>query len=185
MSDVLDEQLRATPNPDEIRYGGFWVRVVASIIDSLVLSPLIVFSFLDILKWKLGFVYLLVSLLGAAYKPWMEYSYGATLGKMALGLKVVSQTYESITAQQALLRYLPWGISTIISIISTAILFSDPVFQTATDFMDFTMIQNQVPLQSLSNLSFVFILASSITVAFSQFKQGLHDMIAKTYCIYK
>ena len=78
-------------------------------------------------------------LLGAIYMVAMNTAYGATLGKMALGLKIVKADGSRIGFGTALIRY-------ILEII----------------FASFTL-----------NITF-------LTVAFTQKKQGLHDMVAGT-----
>ena len=63
----------------EHEYAGFWIRVLAAIIDSFVLLP---FAFLYLLV-LVGINSLALTLVGlllsACYKPFMEFKYGAIL----------------------------------------------------------------------------------------------------------
>jgi uncharacterized RDD family membrane protein YckC len=82
-------------------YVGFWIRLVALVIDLVVLSVLqrlIIFAFRPPLR---GLFSLVLSL---GYAPFMIYQYQATLGKMALGIKVSSQDGKKMELFQVLLR---------------------------------------------------------------------------------
>jgi uncharacterized RDD family membrane protein YckC len=135
-------------------YAGFWLRVVASFIDGLVLS---------IPNWivlgSLGFTQMTdPSLIMASIGPivaglfviqWLycalmeSSSKQATLGKMALGLKVTDLNGERISFGKATGRF----------------------------FGKF--------------LSYMILYIGVIMVAFTQKKQGLHDMLANTLVVKK
>jgi len=85
----------------KLDYAGFFIRLVAVLLDFLVLAIIqrfVRFAFRPPLK---GFVSLTVSL---GYAPLMLYYYQATLGKMALKLKVVSEDNKKLEVFQVLLR---------------------------------------------------------------------------------
>jgi uncharacterized RDD family membrane protein YckC len=92
-----------------VRYAGFWIRFVASIIDGIILF--IPSMFLGILAVALGGGNEIVSLtktfatvvIGGIY-IYIIYRYQASPGKMALGLKIVSDNFERMTLGQVLLR---------------------------------------------------------------------------------
>lgn len=92
---------------EEMRYAGFWIRLMAYILDSLVLLAVNrVLTDLLGLDWPrtfLGLNYpeLIISL---AYFVVLTVVYGQTLGKMALGIKVVSQDGRSNAWGPILLR---------------------------------------------------------------------------------
>jgi uncharacterized RDD family membrane protein YckC len=149
----------AAPAP-AIRYGGFWIRVVAAIIDS-VLIGIVVFPVLGILGVSIGLAGSQVSMpeigvhlvrgivawvlfMGAGwlYEAILESSSKqATVGKMALGLKVTDEYGQRISFARASARY-------------------------------FSKI-----------LSRMILLIGYIMVGFTQRKQGLHDMIAGTQVV--
>ena len=89
----------ATP----VAYAGFWLRAAAILIDALVITALnLVIIFLlplsDPLKgW-------LVTLWGLGYMIFMVGKYQATLGKMAVGLRIERTTGEKIGFGRAALR---------------------------------------------------------------------------------
>ena len=146
---LLMESLQPYP------YKGFWIRFVAALIDSIVLTIIILFLFgfsLVIFGAALGegagigmafLVLILASLATILYKPLMEASdYQGTLGKYALGMKVVGGRGQKISMTSSFIR-------TILFIIGAIFLLCLGV----------------------------------IMVGFSDYKQGLHDALAKTYVI--
>lgn len=88
-----------------IEYAGFWVRVIATMIDGLIMMiPAIIFGW--IIPVFGGF---LVALL---YKPFFESSrLQATPGKALLGLCIVNGSDDRITFKQAFIRYIASFIS--------------------------------------------------------------------------
>jgi len=120
--DLFAQKLREGVTPGQIRrYAGFWIRVLARLIDSVLLW--IVFFFL-----AMGFgglfgvlrsgaagvfssVFLFSSLGAAAYEILLLARYGATLGKMALGIRVITASGGPLTLGLAAGRYLAQLVS--------------------------------------------------------------------------
>jgi len=89
------------PKEKNQNYAGFGMRGLAAIIDLLVLiSFQMVFTFF--FPSSLGGIFSMVFFLG--YPALMVFYYQATLGKMALGLKIVSQDGRKLEIFQVLLR---------------------------------------------------------------------------------
>lgn len=88
--------------PAEItRYGGFWIRVAASIIDGALLA-----APLAILESRLGSGIRFLGLLAWLYYPLMESSTSqATVGKLAFGLRVTDTHGRRISFGRACGRY--------------------------------------------------------------------------------
>ena len=137
---------------------GFWIRLVAAILDSIILFVMaLIISFalaviaVTLLGEEAGIATFLLTLLsfGLAlllYKPLMEASeYQGTIGKIALSMKVVDKHGRRITMAKSFIR-------TIVYIIEHAIPFG---------FLAF------------------------VIIAFTDENQGLHDMAADTYVISK
>ena len=78
----------AEPMPGYARPAGFWIRVGASIIDSLVFIPIAALGFWNTFSLKSTALLVVLSVPGFFYKPLMEAFCGATLGKMSCGIKV-------------------------------------------------------------------------------------------------
>lgn len=144
--------------PTNVAYGGFWVRVVAYIIDAILLN--IVFgiigaiagvSVIPVDPTKLDSAETMTHVgrfqVIALVATWLYFAFmessprGATVGKMALGLRVVDEQGNRISFARATGRFFAKFISTIILMIGY------------------------------------------LMVAFTERKRGLHDMIAGTLVI--
>ena len=137
-------------------YKGFWIRLVAALIDGIVLAIIVIFLAVFSLLFfgaTLGegagvgmffLVLILASLATILYKPIMEASgYQGTFGKYVLGLKVVDKNGQRITMTSSFLR-------TILYIIGAQ----------------------------------AFLLCLGIVmIGFTEYKQGLHDILANTYVV--
>ena len=179
----MEQQTENSINDYEPKWAGFWVRVLATIIDGLVIIPLFLLNFYNLLILKDYTLALGVITAMTIYKPLMEFKYGATLGKMALNLKVVNYEYNSITFSQAIIRYIPWLIGTSLAFYSSSIIYQNPDFINASNFVEVTNIQGQTIPTSITLLYYLIMLVSCIAVVFSSKKQGVHDTLASTYCI--
>lgn len=104
------------------RYGGFWIRVVAYIIDAILLGILnaiidAVFRVnpSDTTSGAYGAALAVEIVIGIAYFAGMWTYQGATLGQRIFKLRVVdANTGQPITLGKALLRYLGLVISFIV-----------------------------------------------------------------------
>lgn len=93
----------STPAATEIKYAGFWIRLVAILIDSVIIG--FVARTLGLL---LGFeeesLRSFEQLCFFAYFIFMTFNYQATLGKQALGIMVVSEDSRPLVFQQVVMR---------------------------------------------------------------------------------
>jgi len=87
-------------------YAGFGKRFGSAIVDMLVFIPfMFVFHFIQSSSLSMAMVgVVLSSILFSAYTVYFHYKFGATLGKMALGIKVTLPNGEKIGFKQAILR---------------------------------------------------------------------------------
>ncbi len=167
---------------------GFWIRVVASFVDGLVFLPVVVLGYVNLFSIKSIPLLVVMSIPQFLYKPLMEARYGATLGKMACGLKVIDDQGAGITVSQAYTRYIPFLVSMAVGLIASAIMYSQPGFQNVTGFTTMQQtkqLQGQNPFQLLNSVIGLFVLADCIVAGFTYRKRALHDMMAKTFCVYK
>jgi uncharacterized RDD family membrane protein YckC len=104
-------------------YGGFWIRFVALLIDSLILM-VVSGILLLVLKNSDGLRNILSILINAVYFVYMESSLQqATIGKQLMNLKVTDENYERITIDRAIIRYvckIPSGLILMIGFIMAA-----------------------------------------------------------------
>lgn len=91
-----------------VRYAGFWIRVVADIIDTMVLLiPAVIINFVFPLAGGLGLWIVYKGLLIAKWN-------GQTLGKKACGIRVVSEDLTPCSTGQAFGRTFAEIVSTLI-----------------------------------------------------------------------
>jgi len=175
----------------EAEYTGVFRRIVAYIVDSIILT---IFGFIvgkivgystissafQIASGKAvnaqafriySIVTLIISIL---YFVLMESSSKqGSLGKMLLGIKITDENGGRISIVTALERYVIFGVFGLIT--SVLSIVQGPPKVGAT--MGASTI--------LSLIGFVYYIIILITMLSSEFKQGLHDKLAKTYVVNK
>jgi len=169
---------------DTLKPAGFWVRVGAFLIDFVVLLPLTIASYFAYHSLPIIIAIVLAS---AIYKPVLEGTIGATVGKMALGLKVRLADGSPADIVPAILRSIFGLTLSVLSLVMTA-----KYIQAGINPMDFSQVneineiqaQNQVLNYGLTALTFVTGLIY-LTVAFLPRKRGVHDLIGGTMVVYK
>jgi uncharacterized RDD family membrane protein YckC len=90
--------------PGAREFAGFWLRFLATMIDSIVLIGIQVVLAL-LISDSLGLIFMQV-LLGFAYTIGFWLAEGATPGKMALGIRLEMADGRPLTFSAALIRYL-------------------------------------------------------------------------------
>ncbi len=122
------------------RYGGFWIRFVAIVIDSIILGvvgliitlplrllmvgstisavqtqdPTAALAMLPALMGMVGISMLVQFALGAAYEGYFVSTKGGTIGKLALGLQIIRVDGSRLSFAQAAGRYFARILSAII-----------------------------------------------------------------------
>ena len=131
----------AEPMENYSRPAGFWVRIGAAIIDYLIFMPILILAIWNGFKLKSTFLLILIHLLGLIYKPFMESYFGATLGKMSCGIKVIDDNCNKLSLLRAYIRFLPAFMSSAISLTNQLILFSSPEFESVTSWIELSQAQ--------------------------------------------
>jgi len=174
------------PMEDYSRPAGFWVRFGAYIIDALIFTPFGLLSFFNMYKFKSTVLLVAISLPYLFYKPLMESFCGATLGKMACGIKVIDSQGKKLSLLNAYARYLPFLAGAAIGLVNSLVLFSLPEFQSAESFMEIAQArQGRTLLDIIGIVVNIFVVIECIVAAFSYRKRALHDMLAESFCVYK
>lgn len=180
-NNILDQEQTSQPR---MEFAGFWLRVGASIIDFLIMLPVIGLNFYNNMSIKSLVLGLILSFVYILYKLIMEGTKGATIGKRVLGITLVNENNEMINMNQAITRNIFYLINVLIGIASIVIIFNTPGFEDATTFMEISTFQQENGPAVASYFGIV-ILISCLWVAFDSKKQSLHDKIGKTYCVRK
>jgi uncharacterized RDD family membrane protein YckC len=170
---------------NEVVYGGFWVRFGAMIVDGLVLAPLTVsVSYFNVISWKSSGALIVLTLLSVMYKPFCEFYYGATLGKMALRLKVVNLQFEKANLEEVLLRNIFHIVPSLIVLAFSIVLYNEPEFQEIDGYMEYATFSQQFSyLNIVTYLSAIITLVDGIMLIADNQKRSLHDRIGKTFVV--
>ena len=141
-----------------MRYRTFWPRVGAALIDSLILSPLIIIDF-TVNSW----VWLVASaIVQHAYSVIGHALYGQTVGKRVTGVMVVrAHEHLKVRWSDALLRETFW-IATTIGVLAT----------------ERTVVEN-IGITAVS----IVILCNILITAIHPRNRGIHDFIGATVVI--
>ena len=167
------------------RPAGFWVRLGSHLIDFVVFIPLVILTFWNMFSLKSTAVLVLTSLPGFFYKPLMESFYGATLGKMANGIKVIDNNGNKLSLSDAYLRAVPFLIASAIGLAGQLMLFSSPQFQSATSLIEIGEASQGNFLDLVGQVVNLLLVIECVVAAFTFRKRALHDMLAESYCVYK
>jgi len=149
----------------------------------MIFLPTVVLLFIDLLEWKNFFVVVLICVPSFIYKPFMESLKGATVGKLACGLRVIDENGGNLPLGKAYLRSLPNLAALFVAMLSYTLLFADPAFMAATTIIDFIALRQSNELAGATFIIEVFILIDCLIVAFNPQKRALHDYLAGSYCI--
>lgn len=105
----------------KIKYGGFWIRLAASLIDTILLAAIILpillavygkeyFSSDDFIQGPIDFLLTWVLPIAAIITFWLAQS--ATPGKMLFTLKIVdAETFQKPTTLRFIIRYLGYYLA--------------------------------------------------------------------------
>jgi len=109
--------------PTEPTYAGFWPRLGALLIDSLVWLPVGVLSIWVDREYRLFDVYRVIPLvvLSVLYSMFLVARYGGTPGKLALGLRITELDGLPVTARAAVVRHLPELILSTLSMVALCV----------------------------------------------------------------
>jgi len=187
---VNEDQTAGGPEDEQagIEYypqpAGFWIRVAASMLDTLVFLPVIAVFMYNMVTWKSVLISIfLVWLPGVLYKPLMEAHWGATLGKMACRLFVVDHGGHLLTVQMAYVRFLPFLVVRLLSLASMLVMFRMPEFVGARTLEQITELQAPSFVDHLQLPLIGFVLCDCLAVAVTDGKRAIHDFMAGSYCV--
>jgi len=180
---ILDADLREE-NAKQMRYAEFGTRFLASLVDFLITLPFIILIILNHIYLKILAVDFLLSILLLSYKPFFEFKFNATLGKMALKIKVLTEGFEGISLGTSLLRNLIYIFPALIDLYYNFLFFNHPEFKIINSFLEYGELADQVSNPTNSYFGILMIIFG-LAVIFTQKKQGLHDMMVNTVCVHR
>jgi uncharacterized RDD family membrane protein YckC len=166
-----------------IIHATFMQRMCAFIVDCLVFIPIYILSNYNIMSIKSLTLSVGISMIWWFYKPLMEWKYGATVGKMALKIRVVDEELKAISLNQAALRFLPYFAVSLSFLFSTFALFRLDGFYEARTVEAFQVLEPEMSRLDTTQLTVFFFIFSCSSIMLDEKKQAIHDRIGKTYCI--
>lgn len=180
-TEILDDK-----NYSKIRnveYANFGNRLGATLLDFLItiipVGAIMYFGYAG----KSLVLLLVATIIGMLYKPVMEGIWGATLGKMIVGITMVDSDLDQIDLGQSFLKNGIYIISSGITLLSQFWLANTDAFQEAEGFMESMAAGQGNPYEMISLVWSLVILISCFAMLGSSLKQTLHDRLANTYCV--
>ncbi len=171
-------------------YAGFWKRFCAAFVDMLVLIPaMVAFHFTGGLSIFSALATVVVSsLLFSVYTIYFHYKFGATLGKMAVGIRVTLPDGGKIGLRQAFLRSsVDLGFALFILFAHVlAISNADPEVYLNAGWMErFEYILSLFPAWYVlvDTVNQLWVWSEFIVLLFNKRKRAIHDFIAGTVVI--
>ena len=133
----------------EVKYAGFWIRFVASFIDTLVL--LLPLALIDAIfgDESIATIFLSLILWGIYISYFLSSDWRGTVGKRVLGLEVVDLNFEQLTLKEAIFRWLLSLISYTFIIPLFMMFFTDKK-QTFHDYYANTLVIDKYKTESES-----------------------------------
>jgi uncharacterized RDD family membrane protein YckC len=185
MEEILDQSLYDQTEKANVKYGGFWSRFGALLLDGLIVAPFSFgLSYFNNTSWKSPLLLILITVIGTGYKPFMELTYGATLGKMALNLKVVGAKFEQADIAAVLLRNVFHILPQLVILLLTIGIYNDPEFESVSGWMEYTRYIQQISaLQYINFATGIITIVDAIMLAADDQKRSLHDRIGRTFVI--
>jgi uncharacterized RDD family membrane protein YckC len=191
MNESIDD-LGMSNNPANTEYGTFWLRFGAHLIDLLAVAAFVfLIGFILVMaspEINVNYLALFAAIIGLFYKPFMEYKYQATLGKMALQLKVVNYNFEKPGFGEIFLRNIFIIANHLSSLFITMLMLyrGETPPKKLFDFENQREMTQTEQLQMIAGVIFLVLIIIDIIVLLSDERsRSLHDKIGKTYVIKK
>ena len=173
-----------------MRYGTFWQRVAATLIDALVLLPYTV-----AVEWISGFsrevamsLLLPTAMLDIGYATYFHARFGQTVGKRVMGIQVVRLDGKAIGWREAWLRSAVAALILMIQITASWVALSRIVEGTYEDLgwlQRGTLLSQHAPAWSswIDGVSLAWWWVAVVVMLFSRERRSLHDFIAGTVVV--
>ena len=171
-------------------FSGLGPRALAVIIDVIILAPVVLFCYVifcsSITAALFGLVVVITLVFG--YVVYFNFSYGATIGKMALKIKVTNPDGSSISLKQTVLRlsvdmaFLALFVTAFFIALSDA----DPHAYVAVDWTD--RLGYLLPLYPywyglVASRYLIWLFSEAFFLLMNKRKRTIHDFIAGTVVI--
>ncbi|MBI3856778.1 MAG: RDD family protein [Planctomycetes bacterium] len=174
----------------EPRYGGFWIRLAALLLDLLILSPITLLN-----TWLLNFdrkiiyVALIPNLMVTIfYHILCVKILGGTPGKLLCGLRIVTTSFMPLGSKEAWLRY---SMNLVLILLSTVWYVHAVEQMSDAEFLSLTFMEKSRRMRELGGstwtlfywLNQIWTWSEFIVLLTNRQRRALHDFIAGTVVI--
>jgi uncharacterized RDD family membrane protein YckC len=187
MNETPPENEPLFPEAD-IRFASFGSRFGASLIDGIIISAIILpVTYFNVISWKIPYLFIVTSLVEIIYKPFLEYRFGATLGKMAAGIQVLGHQFQKVSFNEEMRRVSFYMVPSIIQFLLTVRIYFSPEFFTIKNYNDYNqfVVNSNPATLVLGGLVFFLGMADCITFLLNPQRRSLHDLYAGTFVVEK
>jgi uncharacterized RDD family membrane protein YckC len=178
-------------NTDTLRYGGFWPRLAAALLDAVVLSPIMALTFWGISTFRLFQFYYLVpsTLFGLFYSVYLVGHFGGTPGKLIVGIRIRKLNGEPIGYRQAFLRYsveFILGLLTSVALVFPLFHMNDAQYHSLSFTQLSLRISEMAPswYKPLQWVQTAWVWGELIVLLTNRKRRALHDFIAGTVVVH-
>ncbi|HUI91384.1 MAG TPA: RDD family protein [Chitinivibrionales bacterium] len=178
-------------NETTITYIGFWRRVVAMIVDGVVLLPVILFNF-PLIKFNFNHKTVVPAIITAAliyfFYIFFLTKFGGTPGKLFLGYRIVYKNGGYLSVQSALIRYLPYFLSSVATVLKQMYAFHhipDGIVYTGINESSKMITTYAGPMNFIDSFSSFLIFVDCLVIACNKKKRAVHDFLADSYVVDK
>jgi uncharacterized RDD family membrane protein YckC len=174
---------------DKKIYVGIGSRLLAEIIDSIILLPLSIVCIR--VSNKSLFLFSLSSFTGALviylYNIVLVKKYGGTFGKLICRIKIVNKNYNNVNYKQSIIRYLYLIVLDFLKRMAMLLIaFNSRIdWGKTSGFAIYTAMQKIKIIKFIAVLDAVWIIAEIIVLLTNKKNQSIHDFVAKTYVVEK
>jgi uncharacterized RDD family membrane protein YckC len=170
-------------------YAGFWYRLAATLLDVLLVYVPLGFWF----KWSFLLpppysllVLLPLPLVFPVYNITCLAIWGQTPGKMAVGIKVISQSGTTVGLRRAASRHCVDSIMAVLMLTTLLVGLSLNSSSATSQSSAINAFHRQLPSWDLlDDLWDIWIWSEAVVLLFSQHKKGLHDFLAGTFVVHR
>jgi uncharacterized RDD family membrane protein YckC len=177
---------------NELRYAGFWPRLGAFLLDSLIGIPIIAILLWGSYNLRLFDLYSIIpsNLFGLFYGVYLVRRYGGTPGKLIMGIRIRKLSGEPVGYREALLRYLPsmlFGLLMEIAFIVAALHMTDSEYNTLSFVERGERLIELAPIwyTPVMIIQEVWTWSEFIVLLTNRKRRALHDFIAGTVVVYE
>jgi uncharacterized RDD family membrane protein YckC len=175
--------LDPTAVPESPSYAGFWIRMLAFLIDGLVMAPFVYIGIKAVQQANI-FQYFVSFLSLPLYKPLMEAKQGGTIGKQICKIRVQDANGENLSVKAAYVRFYPLLLHSVLSLLMCYMLFNNPFFTGNVTPEHRSWVMRQNPFYWLKQAAALFAVADILFIfVFRRRKRTLHDLMARSFCV--